>query len=393
MNQRVIAHLDMDAFFASVELLRYPELRGHPVVVGGRRTPPPTVDEQGKRQFARLRNYAGRGVITTATYEARQLGVHSAMGLMRAAVLAPDAILLPADFEAYRQMSRRFKAAVASLTPVIEDRGIDEIFIDLTGHPDVAQGDGELRLQRGAALARRLQQAVHEATGLSCSLGITPNKLLSKLASDLNKPGGVTVLELDDLPSRVWPLPARTISGIGPKAAKRLQAMAIHTIGELAAAPLAQLVAAFGERYGHWLHAVAHGRDERPVTASRERKSVSRETTFERDLHAVSDRQQLSHSFTRLCERVAGDLLRLQREGRTIGIKLRFDNFQTVTRDLTLEQPTADARAIRRAAGLCLKRVSLERRIRLLGVRVGSLSAPGAAPDASANRLPLFPDL
>ncbi len=394
MNQRVIAHLDMDAFFASVELLRYPELRGEAVVVGGRRTSPPTPDADGRHRFARLRHYTGRGVITTATYEARRLGVHSAMGLMKAAALAPDAILLPADFDAYRRMSQRFKQAVAQMAPVIEDRGIDEIFIDLTDHPEVADGLQERALERGGELAQRLQKAVHEATGLSCSLGITPNKLLAKLASDMNKPGGITVLALDDVPTRVWPLPARRINGIGPKAATRLEHMAIATIGELAATPQDLLISAFGERYGRWLHAVAHGHDDRPITISRERKSVSRETTFERDLHVAADRTQLSQAFTHLCERVAADLNRLQREGRTVGIKLRFDNFQTVTRDLTLEQATADAGTIRQAAGLCLKRVPLERRIRLLGVRVGTLSAVGAAPAMPpATPLPLFPEL
>jgi len=177
---RRIAHLDMDAFFASVELLSHPDLRGQPVVVGG-----PRRQDQPASRYGRLREYAGRGVATTATYEARALGVHSGMGLMKAAALAPEAILLPANFPEYTRCSRLFKAAVAELAPTIEDRGIDEIFIDLTEVP------GET-----VALAQRIKDAVRDATGLSCSIGITPNKLLSKIASELQKPDGLTVLDL-----------------------------------------------------------------------------------------------------------------------------------------------------------------------------------------------------
>ncbi|MGE4337226.1 MAG: DNA polymerase IV [Pigmentiphaga sp.] len=396
MITRVIAHLDMDAFFASVELLRYPELRGRPVVVGGRGTLAPERRPDGTHHFARLRQYVGRGVITTATYEARAFGVHSAMGLMKAAALAPDAVILPADFEAYRHQSRRFKETVAGIAPQIEDRGIDEIYIDLPDHPWVRAGGPAQALARGGELARDLQDAVRAATGLSCSLGITPNKLLSKLASDLDKPGGVTILHYADVATRIWPLPASRINGIGPKAAARLASLGIHSVGDLAAAEPDWLVAQFGARYGHWLHASAHGRDDRPVVTERERKSVSRETTFSRDLHPVLDREELGSRFTQLCERVADDLRRLQYEGRTVGIKLRYDDFRTVTRDLTLEAGTADARAIRRAAGQCLKRVPLDRRLRLLGVRVGGLGRPGetAVPLASitSTSLPLFPE-
>jgi DNA polymerase-4 len=176
----------------------------------------------------------------------------------------------------------------------------------------------------------------------------------------------------------VWPLAARKVNGIGPKAAARLETLGIRTIGELAAAEPALLLAHFGRSYGAWLHEAAHGRDERPVVTRSEPKSISRETTFEDDLHAVRDRERLSRIFTGLCVKVAGDLRRKGYEGRTIGLKLRYDNFRTVTRDCTLPEPTADAAAIRRAAGECLKRVPLERRIRLLGVRVGTLT-PAAA--------------
>lgn len=359
---RRIAHLDMDAFFASVELLSYPELRGQAVVVGGRSVHQPEVLPDGTRRFARLRDYVGRGVITTSTYEARALGVFSAMGLMKAAQLAPDAILLPANFDAYRHYSRLFKAAVAEVAPRIEDRGIDEIYIDLTDIPE-----------ESVALGRRIKQAVHAATGLNCSIGITPNKLLSKICSDLDKPNGLTILGMDEVPSRIWPLPARKVNGIGPKATERLKRHGIQTIGELAATPVEVLIRLFGQSSGLWLNRVAHGIDDRPLVTDSEPKSISRETTFERDLHARQDKAALEEIFTKLCLRVADDLKRKGYATRTIGIKLRYADFQAVTRDITLPTAIVDGMEIRKAAGECLKRVPLEQKIRLLGVRAGGL--------------------
>ncbi|MDE2365905.1 MAG: DNA polymerase IV [Betaproteobacteria bacterium] len=364
---RRIAHLDMDAFYASVELLRYPELRGLPVVIGGRGDQEPAILEDGSRHFSRLRDYAGRGVVTTATYEARVFGVASGMGLMKAAQLAPDAILLPADFDAYRHYSRLFKTAVASIAPQIEDRGIDEIYIDLSELPDDT-----------LTLARRIKQAVRESTGLSCSIGVTPNKLLSKICSDLEKPDGLTILNLADIPDRIWPLSVRKISGIGPKATQKLAALGITTIADLAHADAAFLQMHFGRSYGHWLHEVSHGRDDRPVITDSEPRSLSRETTFERDLHARRDRHALSEILTALCEDLAHDLQRKDYASRTISIKLRYDDFRTITRNITLSSPTADAAAIRRAAEECLRRVSLKQKLRLLGVRASALYAGSA---------------
>lgn len=360
---RRIAHLDMDAFFASVELLRYPELRGKAVVVGGRSVHQPVLQSDGSKRFARLKDYVGRGVITTSTYEARALGVFSGMGLMKSAALAPDAILLPANFDAYREYSRRFKTAVATIASKIEDRGIDEIYIDLT---DINE---ETR-----PLAERIKQAVFDVTGLTCSISVTPNKLLSKIGSDLEKPNGLTILHKDDLESRIWPLPAKRINGIGPKAAERLTRLGINTIGDLASANPAFLIRKFGQNTGTWLHRVAHGIDERPVVTYSEPKSISRETTLEKDLHAKQDRAALSVIFTSLCERVADNLKRKGYAARTIGIKVRFEDFSTVTRDFTVKDMVSNAAEIRRAAGECLKRVTLEKRIRLLGVRASALS-------------------
>ncbi|AXS79560.1 DNA polymerase IV [Dechloromonas sp. HYN0024] len=359
---RRIAHLDMDAFFASVELLRYPVLRGQAVVVGGRNVHQPVMQVDGTWQFSRLRDYVGRGVITTSTYEARALGVFSGMGLMKSAKLAPEAILLPANFDAYRHYSRLFKAAVRAIAPNVEDRGVDEIYIDLS---DIAEPI--------STLAQRIKDAVFAATGLSCSIGVTPNKLLSKIASDLEKPNGLTILTMDDLPTRIWPLPAKKVNGIGPKASERLARHGIQTIGQLAAAPADFLVNKFGQATGLWMHRIAHGLDDRPVVTESEPKSISRETTFERDLHARLDRAELSEVFTALCLRVGDDLVRKGYACRTVGIKVRYSDFHAVTRDVTLPLAVSDGAEIRQAAGLCLKRIPLDQRIRLLGVRAGGL--------------------
>ncbi len=373
MPRRWIAHLDMDAFFASVELLRYPELRGQPMVVGGGTRHQPQRLADGTHRFARLRDYAGRGVATTATYEARAFGVHSGIGLMKAAALAPDAILLPVDFDEYRRMSRLFKQTVLTRVPMIEDRGIDEIYFDLSDLPGAQDAVGDDPHGGVRAIAVALQQAVAAATGLGCSIGLSPNKLLSKICSDLEKPRGLTLITEADIPARIWPLPVKRINGIGPKASARLESLGIRSIGELAEAEPHWLIERFGRSYGAWLHAAAHGRDDRPLSFGRDPKSISRETTFERDLHARHDRAELGAIFTHLCERLADDLRRKGMVAKSIGVKLRQDDFRIVTREITMETYTADAVTIRQQAGQCLKRMPLERRFRLLGVRAGHL--------------------
>jgi DNA polymerase-4 len=388
---RRIAHLDMDAFYASVELRRYPQLRDLPVVIGGSRRNeaelyarlratwpdedwgPHTLARIPLDFFPRLKDYVGRGVATTATYAARQYGVGSAMGLMKAAKLCPEAILLPVDFEEVRRISRQFKRIITEVAPVMEDRGVDEVYIDFTDVPG-GQQDG------GRALARLIQQRIFDATGLTCSIGVAPNKLLAKMASEFHKPNGISIVWPQDLQTLIWPLPCRKIHGVGPKTDARLQALGIHTIGQLAACEPAWLVRHFGRAYGSWLHEAAWGRDDRPVLTESEPVSMSRETTFERDLHAVHDRAELSAIFTRLCEQVAEDLRRKGYRGRTIGIKIRYDDFRIATRDTTIAEATDEAAVIRRHAGLCLKRVDLSQRLRLLGVRVSKLVKPGTAP-------------
>ena len=383
----------MDAFYASVELLRYPQLKGLPVVIGGGRR---RVDEAIRDlpeggtladipvdSFPRLKDYTGRGVITTATYPARQFGVGSAMGLMKAAKLCPQAIILPVDFDEYRRFSRAFKQVILEVAPLMEDRGVDEVYIDFTDVPG-GQRDG------GRSLARLLQKAIFSETGLTCSIGVAPNKLIAKMASEFNKPNGISVVYEDDLESRIWPLPCRKVNGIGPKADEKLKRFGIETVGQLAARDRDWLVANFGKATGAWMHEVSWGRDSRPVVTESEPVSMSRETTFDRDLHAVRDRAELGAIFTQLCEQLAADLQRKGYVGKTIGIKLRYDDFKIATRDQTIGHFTADAKTIRQTGGQCLKRVPLERPLRLLGVRVGALAKAGSpealAPAGGAQR-------
>lgn len=338
----------MDAFYASVELLRRPELRSQPVAIGGSGNP------------------FSRGVVTTANYEARKYGIRSAMPLRRAYELCPQCVFLPTDFDAYRAASRAFKAAIATVTTLIEDRGIDEVYLDLTPLAgDAADG--------GRDVAATIKQRVLQATGLTCSIGVAPNKLLAKIASDLDKPDGLTLIAPGDLQSKIWPLPVRRVNGIGPKADALLAQIGITTIGDLAQTDPVLLAEHFSVRYARWLLDAAHGRDERPLDYEQEPRSISRETTLSRDLDLKRDWQAVAALLVQLSRSVADDLQRKRYAGRTIGVKIRYDDFKVVSRDITLAQPSADPVAVRKAAFACLARVPASRRIRLLGVRIGSL--------------------
>lgn len=355
---RRILHLDMDAFFASVELLRRPDLKGRPLIIGGRGDP------------------TRRGVVATCTYEARKFGVRSGMPFRTAKQLCPEAVYLPTDFAEYTRWSQVFKQAMKAVSPGFEDRGIDEAYLDISALPASSE-------EIGSALKERIVRD----TGMTCSIGIAPNKLLAKIASDLDKPDGLTVLVAEDVPERIWPLDARKIPGIGPKADERLRTLGIRTIGELAAAPLERLARHFGASMARFMNAAANGRHDAPVVTVREPKSRSRETTFQAD---VSDWQEIARTLATLSARVAEDLRNRGYAGRTVGIKLRFSDFHTVTRDRTLAEPTCDARTIRLAAFDCLKRIELDRRVRLLGVRVTELtdaSQPGASGAGYVDRL------
>ena len=277
---------------------------------------------------------------------------------------------LPLDFDEYRRYSRLFKAAIAEVAPTIEDRGIDEVYIDLTELP------GDAR-----AIASAIKERVGAATGLTCSIAVAPNKLLAKIGSELDKPDGLTLIEPEDLEPLIWPLPAKRINGVGPKANEKLAALNIVSIGDIARETPQFLIRHFGQNYGRWLHECAFGRDERPVLTFSEPKSRSRETTFAED---TRDFDQIAGVLVQLCQQVAEDLQKRGYAGRTVGVKLRYTDFQIVTRDNTLEVAVNDAQAIRKAAFEAFARVAPQRRlaraIRLIGVRVGSLSPEGAMP-------------
>jgi DNA polymerase-4 len=342
---RRILHLDMDAFFAAVELLRRPDLKGKPVVIGGRGDP------------------TRRGVVSTATYEARAYGIRSAMPLRTAHKLCPGAVFLPVDFAAYRHYSHKFKAAMKTVSPMMEDHGIDEAYLDITPL-DAPSGE----------IGRDIKQRIHRETALTCSIGIAPNKLLAKMASELEKPDGLTIVREDDIAARIWPLGVRSVPGIGPKTEERLTALGVRTIGELAALSLERLTTELGSAYGEFLYRAARGIDDRPIVTHWEPKQRSRETTFQ---HDTSDWQTIARTLAELAREVADDLRDDGYRARTVGIKLRFANFETHTRDKTLAEATDSEIAIRKAAFECLGRLDLRRKVRLLGVRVGALDRVG----------------
>jgi DNA polymerase-4 len=342
---RRIMHVDMDAFFAAVEQRRHPELIGKPLVIGGRGDP------------------HARGVVSTASYEARRFGIHSAMPLRTAYKLCPDAVFLPVDYREYSRVSARIKSVLREFSAVMEDVGIDEAYLDIS---DIDAAPEET--------ARAVKRRVMEATGLTCSVGIAPNKLLAKIASDLQKPDGITIIGENDIRSRIWPLPVRKIPGIGPVTERRLKEAGIETVGQLAATPQEVLAQVFGPSHGAYLHEAAHGIDDRPLVTHWEPKSRSRETTFEQD---TANWQSIARTLAALAREVAADLREDGYRGRTVGIKVRFADFRTHTREKTLAAPTDAADVIRKAAFECLARLELSRRVRLLGVRVGDLEKAG----------------
>lgn len=339
---RRILHIDMDAFFAAVEEKRDPGLKGRPVVIGGMGDP------------------SRRGVVSTANYKARKYGIHSAMPLRTAYKLCPKAVFLPVDYEAYEAASRLFKSALLDITSIMESAGIDEAYLDISDEPDSNE-----------AIAAKIRAGIYEKTGLTCSIGIAPNKLLAKIASDMQKPSGLTVLAEDDIGEKFWPMPIRKLYGIGPKTEEHLKAMHIETIGQLAALPVEVLVRHFGFSYGHYLHEAARGIDESPLITHWEPKSFSRETTFQRD---VGDWQTIARTIAELTRDVVSDLTRRGYGSRTVSLKIRYANFRTVTRACSAPKALRKEDEIRRMIFSCLKRVELAgRKIRLVGVRLGNL--------------------
>ncbi len=338
----------MDAFYASVELLDRPDLKDQPVIVGGRGEP------------------NSRGVVTTCNYAARAFGVRSGMAMKKAAQLCPQAVYLPVNFDRYRHYSRLFKAAIATVCVRIEDRGIDEVYLDLT-----ALSDGDI--QQAQEVAIKIKQAVFDATQLTCSIGIAPNKLIAKIASDLDKPNGLSVVLMEDLETILWPLSVRKINGIGPKAFDKLFLLDVHTIGQLAATPVQRLIERFGGNYGRWLNNAAWGRDARELEYESDAKSISKETTFDRDLHPRQDWHAIAEVLAQLCEQLAASLEKRRLVSRTIGVKLRFDDFSILTRDVSLREPGFDLLSIRKAAFECMAKANPQRKLRLLGVKASGL--------------------
>jgi DNA polymerase-4 len=349
MAGRCIAHLDMDAFYVSVELRRRPELRGKPVIVAG--TGP-------------------RAVVTTASYEARRFGVGSAMPAARARRLCPDGVYLPPDFAYYREVSRAVMQLVRACADAVEVVGLDEAYLDLSGLP------------APHAEMRRLSVQIERTTGLGCSIGIGPNKLVAKVASDAEKPRGFVVLTRAQACRRFARAPCGLIPGIGPKTAERLRACGLDTLGKLAAAPEAELAARFGARFGAALQSRARFEDDSPVTEERKVISESRETTFDYDIVGLP---RLEPILVRLVGELCEALSRQQRRGRTIGIKVRLDDFSTHTRARTLPEPVSCADRVEPVALDLLRRFAPPRPVRLLGVRVAGLetSAPDAAEQLS----------
>jgi DNA polymerase-4 len=335
----------MDAFFSSVEQKRHPELTGKPVVVGGGGDP------------------TKRGVVSTASYEARKFGIHSAMPLRMAYKLCPEAIFLPVDYEEYSRVSAKIKDILREVTPSVEDVGIDEAFIDLSS---IDRPSDEI--------AKEIKRRVKEATDLTCSIGIAPNKLLAKIASDLEKPEGLTIITEKDIETRIWPLPARKLWGVGPKTEAYLKEMGIKTIGELAALPLERLIEEFGQSYGNYLYEASRGIDESEIVTHWEPKSISRETTFQTD---IDQWQFIAKNLVELIRDVVASMKEEGYRGRTVTVKVRFSNFKTYTRAKSLDEFMDSEPEIRRAAFDCLGRFELNKKVRLIGFRISNLQKVG----------------
>jgi DNA polymerase-4 len=337
-----VAHLDADAFYVAIELLRHPELRGQPVVVAGR---------------------GPRAVVTTASYEARRYGVGSAMPAARARRLCPQAVFLTPDFPAYREVSRRVMELIRSHVERVEVVGLDEAYLDLDG------------LYSPRAAMRRLLTDIRETTKLTCSVGIGPNKLVAKVASDAEKPAGFVVLSREQACARFASSPPGLVPGIGPKTAARLAELGLTTLAAVGSAPEQVLVERFGPNLGRELSRRARFEHDGEVTAARKVVSESRERTFERDL---DDPSQLREELTRMARELCASLAAHDRRGRTVAIKVRLDDFTTVTRAHTVEQPTCDVDVVGAVALRLLEEYSPPRSVRLLGVRVAGLAAGDA---------------
>lgn len=342
---RAIVHLDLDAFFAAVEILENPALVGKPVIVGG--------------------SAAGRGVVTSASYPARGFGVRSAMPTFRALALCPQAIIIPPRHRVYRGYSQRVMDILHQAASQVQQTSIDEAYLDLTDEVPTWEGAVEA--------ARQLQRRVMEEVGLSASLGIAVNRLVAKVASDRDKPGGLTVVHPGQEAAFLAPLPVRVLWGIGPVTAQKLLAMGISTVGQLAQVPEEVLQERFG-RHGAGMARHALGIDNSPLSFGHEPKSIGHEVTFEHDL---ADLETLQQRLLRLSQSVARRLKRSELTAGTVALKLRYSDFTTLSRQMSLDVPTDDEEAIYRAALSLLQRTLIRGRpVRLLGVSAHNLRTP-----------------
>lgn len=351
---RIIAHVDMDAFYASVEQRDHPELKGKPVIVGG-----------SKEQ---------RGVVAAASYEARKFGVHSAMPTVTAMRLCPHAIRLPSRFPRYREVSKQIREIFSEMTPLVEPLSLDEAFLDLSGKAETVK---EVK-----ALAQSIKQKILATTKLTCSVGMAPNKFLAKIASDQMKPDGLFIIRQNEIDAFLNQLSLSKLWGVGPATRRRLAQMGIETMAQLRQCELVDLVKQLGSQGAH-LWKIAQGQDDREVTPDRPYKNISRETTFAEDL---TDRDAMKAILKELCESTMNNVRRHNLQGRTLHVKVRLGDFTTLTRNMTLSWPTQDDEAAwATIEKLFDQKVDLQGQgVRLLGVGISGLS------DCNSGQLPLF---
>lgn len=351
-TERAIIHVDMDAFYASIEQLDDPGLQGRPVIVGA--------DPKGGH---------GRGVVAACSYEARKFGVHSALPIGRAWKLCPQGAYVRPRMERYVEVSHEVMEVLKRFTNLVEPLSIDEAFLDVTGSTTLFGAPVQI--------ARAIKKQIRDATGLTASAGVAPNKFLAKIASDLKKPDGLVVVESAEVEAFLGALPISRLWGVGPKTEERLREMGLHTIGAVRARRQEDLVSALGSGLGTHLWELAMGRDDRPVVPNWEPKSISNETTFEED---TRDRELLVTTIRRLAESVGRRLRRENYRARKVTLKIRFEPFETHTRQVSVKRGVdTDEEIIRLAVGL-FDQFSLERRVRLIGVGTGEIVRPGEGP-------------
>ncbi|MEX2291903.1 MAG: DNA polymerase IV [Mycobacteriales bacterium] len=344
-----VLHVDMDAFYASVSLLARPDLRGQPVIVGGGGT---------------------RGVVLSATYEARRHGVHSAMPMMRARRMCPQAVVLAPDHDAYARASHGVMEVFRAVTPLVEPISLDEAFLDVRG--------AARRLGTPRQIGEGIRATVEDEQGITCSVGVATTKFVAKLASARCKPDGLLVVPTDDVVAFLHPLPVSALWGVGGKTEEVLRRLGLHTVGDLAATPTTTLTRALGPAAGRQLAALAWGRDERAVVPHEPDRSLGAENTFATD---VDDPAVITRELLRLSEHTAARLRASDTVGRTVSIKVRFADFTTITRARTLPEPTDVGRVVYDTASALYDALGLQRaRIRLVGVRVEGLGAAGGTP-------------